>query len=288
MASNTWHRGRLLIACLDRPGIIASISDTLFGLGGNIIASDQYSEDPDQGMFFMRTEFELDGFSERRGEINRRLAGIAERFEMRWRLGLAAEKKRIAIFVSKEDHCLMELLWQCKTGEIPAEVAMVISNHPDLAEAVKPFGIAYHHIPVTPQTKAEAERAAMRLLGDRVDLLVLARYMQILSPRMVEAFPERIINIHHSFLPAFVGPSPYRQAFDRGVKLIGATAHYVSEELDAGPIIEQDVQRVNHRHRVQDLQRLGKHVERMVLARAVEWHVEDRILVHQHRTVVFP
>lgn len=289
MASNNLiNRGRLLIACADRPGIIATLSDALFSLGGNIVDSDQYSEDPDQGMFFMRLEFDIDNFPGRWQEVTHRLAEIANTFQMRWRLANAAEKKRLAIFVSKEDHCLKELIWQCQTGEIAALVEMVISNHRDLEATVAGFDIPYFHIPVSPQTKSEAELAALNRLQGRVDLVVLARYMQILSPKMVASYPDRMINIHHSFLPAFVGPSPYRQAFDRGVKLIGATAHYVTPELDGGPIIEQDVQRVDHRHRVHDLQRLGKHVERMVLARAVRWHVEDRILVHQDRTVVFP
>jgi formyltetrahydrofolate deformylase len=283
------NRGRLLVACPDRPGIIAAISDALFRLGANIVASDQYSEDPAHGMFFMRTEFELADYQQQRGRVEAALVPVAERFQMQWRLATAGERKRLGIFVSREGHCLQELLWQCQTGEIPAEVAVVISNHPDLKAAVAPFGIPFQVIPVTAETKVEAEQKAQAILAEaRVDAVVLARYMQILTPAMVAAWKNRIINIHHSFLPAFVGPNPYQQAYARGVKLIGATAHYVTEELDAGPIIEQDVQRVDHRHRVEDLRRLGRHVERMVLARAVRWHVEDRVWVHQNRTVVFP
>jgi formyltetrahydrofolate deformylase len=282
-------RGRLLVTCLDRPGLIAAVSNFLFHRGANIVTLDQYAEKPGQGMFFMRLEFDL---PESEGPLTRlepAFHEVAERFQMRWQLTEASRRKRLGVFVSKEDHCLKELLWQCQTGEIPADIAVVISNHAVAEEAVRQFGIPFYHVPVTAENKAQAEDRALEIVSQvGVDVLVLARYMQILSPRMLEPWRNRIINIHHSFLPAFVGPNPYRQAFERGVKLIGATAHYVTEELDQGPIIEQDVRRIDHRHHVEDLRRLGRHLERMVLARAVRWHVEDRVVVHQNRTVVFP
>ncbi|CAB1128623.1 formyltetrahydrofolate hydrolase [Candidatus Hydrogenisulfobacillus filiaventi] len=281
------HRYRLLIACPDRPGIIAAVSDLLYGRGANITSFDQYSEGPEGGYFFMRAEFEVPAGVEEE-ELAAALGALAPAYGMRWSLHAAARRQRLAVFVSREDHCLNELLWQTRRGEIAADVALVISNHPDAEEAVRAFGIPFYHIPVPPGGKARAEAQALELLEGRVDTIVLARYMQILSPDFVARFPARIINIHHSFLPAFVGPRPYQQAYERGVKLIGATAHYVTADLDAGPIIEQDVQRVDHRHRLADFRRIGRHIERMVLARAVAWHVEDRVLVHDNRTVVFP
>jgi formyltetrahydrofolate deformylase len=207
---------------------------------------------------------------------------------MNWSLVEAKKRKRMAIFVSKEDHCLLELLWQWKSGALHADIDRVISNHPDMRETVEAFGIPYHHIPVTKETKEAAEEEQLAVLAQGVDLIVLARYMQILSPRFLRVYENRIINIHHSFLPAFVGAKPYEQAYRRGVKLIGATAHYVTEELDAGPIIEQDVLRVTHQEDVETLKQLGRQVERTVLARAVGWHLEDRVLVYQNKTIVFP
>jgi len=212
---------------------------------------------------------------------------VAERFAMEWRFAYAEEPKKMALLVSRYDHALLEVLWRWSRGELPAKVSMVISNHPDLEPAVRAFGLPYHHVPVSKENKAEAEASILELLEGQADLVVLARYMQILSADFVSRFPHRIINIHHSFLPAFVGASPYRQAYERGVKLIGATAHYVTEELDQGPIIEQDVARVSHRHSVEDLVELGRDLERQVLARAVRWHLEDRIIVHGNKTVVF-
>lgn len=280
------QRVRILIACPDRPGIIAAVSDTLYRLQGNIVTADQHSEDPDQGMFFMRIEVELP-HAHSEELLRASLAPLQERFQMQIRVSESAAKRRLAVFVSREDHCLKELAWQCESQEIPADIALIVSNHADLEDWAVQSRIPFHHIPVHPDRKPQAEVEARSLLT-HVDLVVLARYMQILSPDFVQAFTGRMINIHHSFLPAFIGPNPYRQAFDRGVKLIGATAHYVTADLDQGPIIEQDVQRVDHRHRVSDLKRLGRHVERMVLARAVRWHIEDRVLIHQNRTVVFP
>lgn len=281
-------RARLLISCPDQPGIVAKISDFLYQHGANIVQSDQYSKDPEGGMFFMRIEFDLLHLKENMEQLKQDFEPIAKEFNMNWRILSARKKKKLAIFVSKEDHCLLELLWQWQSGDLCADIAMVISNHPDMKELTESYGIPYYHIPVTPDTKEEAERKQLELLEEKqVDTVILARYMQIISPRFVERYRDRIINIHHSFLPAFIGGNPYAQAYRRGVKLIGATAHYVTEELDAGPIIEQDVQRVSHRDMTDDLKRIGRHIERIVLARAVHWHVEDRILVYENKTVVF-
>ncbi len=212
---------------------------------------------------------------------------VAAKFDMRWRLSYATDAPRMAIFVSKHDHVLMDLLWRLDRGDLYAEVAMVISNHPDLEDEVARFGIPYYHVPMVKGEKDKGEARMLELMGDSIDVIVLARYMQILSASFVDRYANRIINIHHSFLPAFAGVDPYRQACDRGVKLIGATAHYVTEELDKGAIIDQDVVRVNHRQSPEDLRRLGRDVERSVLARAVRWHLEDRLIVHENKTVVF-
>lgn len=280
-------RGRLVISCPDKPGIVAKISDFLHEHGANIVQSDQFSKDPEGGMFFMRIEFDLTHLNENLDGLKRDFAPVAEQFNMSWRMISAKQKKKLAIFVSKENHCLLELLWQWQSGDLYADIAMVISNHDDMRELVESYGIPYYHVPVTPDTKEEAEKKQLELLGDQVDTVILARYMQIISPKFVDLYRNRMINIHHSFLPAFIGGNPYAQAYRRGVKIIGATAHYVTEELDGGPIIEQDVQRVSHRDMTDDLKRIGRHIERIVLARAVSWHVEDRILVHENKTVVF-
>ncbi|OMF38755.1 formyltetrahydrofolate deformylase [Paenibacillus sp. FSL H8-0548] len=280
-------RARMLISCPDRSGIVAAVSHFLYEHGANIVQSDQYTMDPEGGMFFIRFEFDLNDLDKELPVLVEDFARVADRFDMKWHTFRASRKKRLAVFVSKEDHCLLELLWQWKAGDLNADIAMVISNHPDMRELVESFGIMYHHIPVTASTKEEAERKQMEVVADKADIIVLARYMQIISPRFIEQFPNRIINIHHSFLPAFVGGKPYAQAYTRGVKIIGATAHYVTEELDGGPIIEQDVQRVSHRDNVDDLKRIGRTIERVVLARAVKWHIEDRVIVHHNKTVVF-
>lgn len=280
-------RARMLISCPDKAGIVAAVSQFLYEQGANIVQSDQYTMDPEGGMFFMRIEFDLQELEQRLPSLQEDFNRIADRFSMRWSIFRAARRKRIAIFVSKEDHCLTELLWQWQAGDLDAEISMVISNHDDMRNLVESFGIPYHHVPVTADTKAEAEQKQRELTSGKVDLIVLARYMQIVSPKFIEQYHNRIINIHHSFLPAFVGGKPYQQAYNRGVKLIGATAHYVTEELDGGPIIEQDVQRVSHRDNVNELKRMGRHIERIVLARAVKWHVEDRMLVYQNKTVAF-
>jgi formyltetrahydrofolate deformylase len=277
---------RLLISCPDRPGIVAAVSRFLFEAGANIVRSDQYSTDPEGGTFFLRTEFTLPPQS-REGLAERFGLAVAEPFAMRWRLWDAAIPKRVAILVSREEHCLLDLLWRWRRSELHADVVLVASNHRDLEDAVHGFGLTYHHIPVRRDAKPQAEARLLELLQRRCDLVVLARYMQILSGDFLERLGVPVINIHHSFLPAFVGADPYTQARQRGVKLIGATAHYVTEVLDAGPIIEQDVIRVTHRDDVVTLRRRGADIERAVLARAVEWHCEDRVLRHDNTTVVF-
>jgi formyltetrahydrofolate deformylase len=279
--------GRLVITCPDRPGIVAAVSQFLFEAGANITESQQYSTDPFGGTFFLRLEFHLGGLDQRAGELGERFAAMADRFSMRWKLTRAADLKRVAIIVSRTDHALQEILWRAQSGELHADIRMIISNHTDAGEAAAWWGLPFHHIPVIPQTKDAAETAQLQLLAGEADLVILARYMQILSPRFLSEFTAPIINIHHSFLPAFAGAEPYRRAAARGVKLIGATAHYVTAELDAGPIIEQDIVRVDHRCSADDLRRLGQHVERAVLARAVGWHLEDRVIVHQNSTIVF-
>lgn len=280
-------RARMLISCPDAPGIVAAVSKFLFEHGANIVQSDQYSMDPDGGMFFMRVEFDLPQLKDRLPQLEADFGDIASQFRMEWKISSVSRRKKLAIFVSKEDHCLVELLWQWQAGDLDADIALVVSNHLDMKDYVESFGIPYHHIPVTPDTKKEAEQRQLEVIGADIDVIILARYMQIISPTFIEHYRNRIINIHHSFLPAFVGGKPYAQAYKRGVKLIGATAHYVTEELDGGPIIEQDVERVSHRDDVPELKRIGRNIERVVLARAVKWHVEDRILVHENKTVVF-
>jgi formyltetrahydrofolate deformylase len=283
------HRdiGRLLITCPDRPGIVAAVSRFLYECGANIVESQQYSTNPFGGTFFLLVQFHLPGLAGRIGDLGEKFAPLSEEFSMRWKLARAEQLKRMAIFVSKADHALLELLWLMHSGELKVDIRMVISNHRDLANSVASWGIQFHHIPISDETREAAEAKQLELLREEVDFVVLARYMQILSPRFLAAFPHPIINIHHSFLPAFVGANPYQAAAERGVKLIGATAHYVTAELDAGPIIEQDIVRVDHRCGADDLRRLGRHVERSVLARAVAWHVNDRIIVHQNKTIVF-
>ncbi|MGC8669144.1 MAG: formyltetrahydrofolate deformylase [Chthonomonadales bacterium] len=282
------NRGRLLISCPDQPGIVASVAGVLFENGANIVHSDQHSTDPSGGLFFMRVEFELPRLPEVLPRLERAFAPVAQQFAMTWRIARAGIPKRLAIFVTREDHCLQEILWQNRAGDLDARIAMVVSNRTVLEPVARTWGIPFHYVPVSPDAKLEAERKQMALIEDQADVVVLARYMQILSEEFVEKWRNRIINIHHSFLPAFAGANPYRQAYERGVKLIGATAHYVTSDLDAGPIIEQDVVRVDHRHSIEDLRRVGRYIERMVLARALKWHVEDRILVHGNKTVVFP
>jgi formyltetrahydrofolate deformylase len=280
--------GRLLVRCADRPGIVAAVSGFLHRQGANIVESDQYSTDPEDGTFFLRMVFHRDGFDADHAALRTAFATeVAEPFGMTWQLHAASKPKRVAIFVSRYEHCLLDLLWRVRRGELNAEVGIVVSNHPHLEDEVARFGIPYAYVAVGSEDKTEAEARQLALVGEGYDLIVLARYMQILSREFLDRAGAPIINIHHSFLPAFVGADPYRRAKERGVKVVGATAHYVVEELDAGPIIEQDTIRVTHRHDVPALERLGAEIERVVLARAVAAHCEDRVLVHGATTVVF-
>ncbi len=280
--------GRLLLRCADRPGLVAAVSTFLSGAGANIISLDQHSTAQTGGMFMQRTIFHLVGLAAARDRLDRDFAAqVAEKFGIDFRLAEAAKPKRVAIMASKEDHCLLDLLWRNRRGELDMSVVMVISNHPDLADQVRPFGVPFLHVPATQHIRADAEARQLDLLRGNVDLVVLARYMQVLTASFLDQVGCPLINIHHSFLPAFIGEAPYRKAKERGVKLVGATAHYVTETLDEGPIIEQDVVRVDHRHAVDDLKRLGADVERVVLARAVLWHCEDRIIRHGNQTIVF-
>jgi formyltetrahydrofolate deformylase len=278
---------RLVVACPDRHGIVAAVSSCLADAGANIMQSDQYSTDPEGGRFFLRMEIHVEDIVVTRPALEERLASVAARFDMTWRLTPVHARKRVALFVSRHEHCLLDLLWRWRRGELAMDVACVVSNHADLAEEVRAFRVDYHHVPVTPDTKSEAEQQELELLAGKVDLVVLARYMQVLSGDFLRRVGAPVINIHHSFLPAFAGRNPYDQAHERGVKLIGATAHYATEDLDEGPIIEQDVSRVSHRQSPQELAWLGRDIERLVLARAVRWHLDDRVLVDGNRTIVF-
>ncbi len=275
---------RLLLACPDRPGLIAAVSGFLAENGLNIVDADQHSSD--EGRFFMRMAFDAVPEAEREAVYGRFRGEIAERFAMEYRFAESSERKRVAIMVSREDHCLSDLLWRWRSGELGGELTAVVSNHEEHRGQVESLGLPYHHVAVEPGGREAAEERVLELLAG-VDLLVLARYMQILSAGFLERLGAPAINIHHSFLPAFVGADPYRRAHERGVKLIGATAHYVTEELDAGPIIDQDVTRVSHRDEVADLERIGRDVERLVLARAVAAHLDDRVLLDGARTIVF-
>jgi formyltetrahydrofolate deformylase len=285
------YTARLLVGCPDRPGIVAAVSGFLFERGANIVSSHQYSSDPSGGRFFLRMEFFLDGLHEDAGVRDRLREDfaleVAERFTMDWELRFWGQHRRLAILVSRHDHCLVDLLWRWRRGELAAEVVAVLSNHPDLEPEVRAAGVPFHHVPVARGQKAQAEAQALELLRETVDVVVLARYMQILSAEFLERLGAPVINIHHSFLPAFPGAEPYRRARERGVKLIGATAHYANAELDGGPIIEQGVERVDHRLGVVELERVGRDIERVVLARAVALHLDDRVIVDGARTVVF-
>ncbi len=280
--------GRLLLRCPDRPGLIATVSAFLAKAGANIISLDQHSTAPENGTFLQRAIFHLPGLPAAIDELGREFASaVADSYAIDYRFTEAAKPKRVAIMASNEDHCLLDLLWRNRRGELEMSVAMVIGNHPHLADLVRPFGVPFIHTPATRDIREEAEERQLQLLRGNVDLVVLARYMQILSGRFLAELGCPAINIHHSFLPAFIGAAPYKRARERGVKLVGATAHYVTEVLDEGPIIEQDVVRVNHTHTVDDLTRLGADVERAVLSRAVLWHCQDRIIVHDNQTIVF-
>jgi formyltetrahydrofolate deformylase len=286
--NSVYNNARLLISCPDRPGIVAAVSSFLFRHGANIVSSDQHSTDPEGGRFFMRMEFstaEMD--LEREGLETAFAEEVGKPFAMDWRMSHPGDRKRMAILVSRYEHCVLDLLWRWRRGSLGADIVLVASNHPDLESDVRSFGVPFHHVPVPPDGKPESEERLLELLAGQVDVVVLARYMQILSGDFLERVGVPLINIHHSFLPAFAGPDPHREAYEKGVKIIGATAHYVVEELDAGPIIEQDVARVSHRESVADLTRLGEDIERTVLARAVAMHLEDRTLIDENKTIVF-
>ncbi len=277
----------LLIHCPDRKGLVAAISHLLYSHGANILHADQH-QDNELGLFFMRVEWALEGFDLDEAALRREFTPIAERFEMQWRLVYASEPARVAIFVSRYEHCLADLLQRYRAGELRCRIPLIVSNHEHARPLAGFYGIPFHHVPVEGGRKEDAERRQWELLeAARVDLVVLARYMQILSPAFVARYPGRIINVHHSFLPAFSGARPHQAAFRRGVKLIGATAHYVTETLDDGPIIEQDVARVSHRDDLEDFIRTGRDLEKVVLSRAVRWHLEHRILSYANKTVVF-
>ncbi len=280
---------RLLIRCADQPGIVAAVTTFLFQHGANITELDQHSTDPSGGLFFMRLEFQTPKLDVTRAELERAFEEAAgRRYNMDWHISYAAERPRMAVLVSAHDHAALELLWRWQRGELLVDIPCVISNHDKLRVAVEAFGIPFHHVPQdTAAQREQAEARMLELIGDSADFLVLARYMRILGPAFVARYPNRIINIHHSFLPAFVGADPYRQAYERGVKIIGATAHYVTTELDQGPIISQDTAHVSHSDEIDDLRRLGRDLERQVLARAVRWNVEDRIIVDGNKTIVF-
>jgi formyltetrahydrofolate deformylase len=280
--------GRLLIWCADRPGIVAAVSAFLAGRGANITTSDQHSSDPRDGRFFMRMEFLLADLEREAGKFEAAFEReVAGRFAMQWRIAYPGRRKRVAILVSHEAHCVLELLSRWRRDELDADIVGVIGNHRVLEDEVLAQGVEFAHVPTPKGGRELAEGELLGLLAGHCDVVVLARYMQILTGDFLDRLGVPVINIHHSFLPAFPGAAPYRRAHERGVKIIGATAHYVTEELDDGPIIEQDVARVSHRATVADFVRTGADIERAVLARAVRWHLEDRILVHEKKTVVF-
>jgi formyltetrahydrofolate deformylase len=277
----------LLITCPDAKGIVAAIADFLHQHNANILHADQH-QDAENNLFLMRVEWDLAGFNLEEASFNEAFAVIADKFSMQWQLKLSQHKARVAIMVSQYDHCLADLLHRHKSGELACEIPLVISNHRDTEKLVQFYGVDFHYIAVTKDNKAEAEAAQFKLFDEyNIDLIVLARYMQILSPDFVSRYPQRIINIHHSFLPAFIGARPYHRAFERGVKLIGATGHYVTEVLDEGPIIEQGIERISHRDQVEDLIQKGRDLERVVLSKAVRWHIENRILLYANKTVIF-
>ncbi|WP_207063709.1 formyltetrahydrofolate deformylase [Motiliproteus sp. SC1-56] len=280
-------RYRLVIACPDRVGIVAMVSNFISSHGGSITEASQHS-DSSTGWFFMRYEINAASLAFSLEELRSGFEPIAQSFNMEWRLENVARPKRVMLMASREAHCLADLLYRYHSGELHCEIPCVVSNHDDLRRMVEWHGIPYHHVPVSRERKAEAFAEVRRLVEENeIDTIVLARYMQILPPDLCQAYAHRVINIHHSFLPSFAGARPYHQAHERGVKLIGATCHYVTEDLDAGPIIDQDVMRISHTDEIEDMVRLGRDVEKMVLARGLRWHLEDRILVHGNKTVVF-
>jgi formyltetrahydrofolate deformylase len=277
----------LLVQCPDQKGIDATLADFIYRHDGNILHFEQHQAGEER-FYLARIEWDLQGFQLDLNEFPRKFAAIAEKFSMDWHLALSSHCPRVAIFVSKYDHCLVDLLYRQRNGELACDIPLIISNHPDAKRHADFHGIPYQVIPVTKENKPDAERQQMELLRkNNIDLIVLARYMQVLSSDFIRHYPQQMINIHHSFLPAFVGAKPHQQAYDRGVKLIGATAHYVTEVLDDGPIIEQGVARISHRDALEDLVEKGRDLEKMVLSRAVRWHIENRILLHGNKTIIF-
>lgn len=277
----------LRVQCPDRKGLDATLADFIFRANGNILHFEQHQV-AETGLYLARIEWDLTGFQIDRKDFARHFSPIADRMDMKWQIALSSDRLRVAIFVSKYDHCLVDLLYRRHTGELACEIPLIVSNHPDAKRHADFYGIPFQAIEVTKENKGDAERQQRELLEQhRIDLVVLARYMQILSPEFIADYPQRIINIHHSFLPAFLGAKPHHKAFERGVKLLGATAHYVTEVLDDGPIIEQDVIRISHRDSVQDLVQKGRDLEKIVLSRAVGWHLENRVLLYGNKTVVF-
>ena len=277
----------LLISCPDQKGLVATIAEFLYRHDANILHADQH-QDSELGLFLMRVEWDLQGFNLGTNDFDKLFAPIAEKFSMHWSLALSSYRPKVAIFVSRYDHCLADLLYRHQAGELNCEIPLIISNHSDTKWLADAYGIPFQHIPVHKDAKKEAEDMQVALLHHHhIDLIVLARYMQVLSPEFIRHYPSRIINIHHSFLPAFNGAKPYHRAFERGVKLIGATSHYVTEILDDGPIIEQDVTRISHRDAIENLIQRGSDLEKVVLSRAVRWHIENRILLYANKTVVF-
>lgn len=282
------NRARILVKCPDKPGIVAVLSSFLHKHNANIIESSQYSSDPENGTFFIRIEYHCDHLVQKRDDMEKEFSVIAVKHDMEFSFHYRAIRQRAAIYVSKETHCLMELLWEWQNGDLEMDIAVVISNAEAARPIVEALGIPFYYIPANKDIREQVEQQQIRLMDEyKVDVLILARYMQILTPNFVSHFENRIINIHHSFLPAFIGADPYTRAFNRGVKLIGATSHYVTNDLDEGPIIEQDVERVDHRSDVPDLKKIGRKIERRVLANAVKWHLENRIIVEGNKTIVF-
>ncbi len=277
----------LLLSCADQNGLVAKISNFISENNGNIVDLDEHV-DSDQNMFFIRVAWRMNGFKIEKKDIHSKFQPLAEKFNAKWEINFTEQKPKLAIFVSKYDHALQEILWRNKFGEFNTEIVAIISNHPDLMGLSETYNIPFYHFPITKETKAKQEQSEIELLKKLdIDLIVLARYMQILSANFVSQFPNKIINIHHSFLPAFMGGNPYKQAFERGVKMIGATSHFVTNDLDEGPIIAQDIIRITHKDSVKELVRKGRDLERLVLAKALHCFLEHRVLVHKGKTIVF-
>ncbi len=285
--AETRQTATLLLSCADRRGLVSRISHFIFERGGNIVDLSEHV-DSNERQFFLRVAWDMSGFSITADDLTDAFGPLAREFDARWKISLNHKRHRVAIFVSKDDHCLLEILWRYTLGEFNADICLIISNHEGVAPLCARYNVPFHVFAKTPENKVHQEELELALLKkEAIDTVVLARYMQILSPHFVEQYPSAIINIHHSFLPAFAGSNPYTQAYERGVKIIGATSHYVTEDLDEGPIIEQDISHISHRDSIKDLVRKGRDLERLVLARAVRLHLEDRVLVHGRKTIVF-